>query len=498
MFGRKNKELKPTIEEPFKGDLLDRETDIRRLTEFTDLIRNPYVLTLNSPWGSGKTSYVRMWHRYLQSPFEKIAKPENQRELDEKYQRVSVFFNAWKHDFSGVPMVSLFAEIEAEAKRFAKLATNESSILDKLKKLKNKFTSFCSRNTKSITPYITPAVAGISECVLPGSSSISTPAMNIVEKTINSFVTSKSELEEFRTQLAGIAKELRGGDDDTPPLYIFIDELDRCRPTYAIELLESIKHLFDVDGVLFILSTDREQLSNTVKSLYGDIDADGYLRRFIDYEYTLPDPDRDKFIKHMTSSIFKICSHEQLDDLDVDQILNKKIKKFIFEFTIISNYFNLKLRDVEKIFQISSLLFNKLELTSETLLTGENVYYFSNLELELEGYYLFVLMSVIKTMHPTVYSNIKDGNFDYERLNRNNQFINSDCPNKIRDGITILTSLVRAPDQFFEVDYEDDPSEIELYHDYANKFRRNKKETIAAFIFKNLDLMDKFTKIEEI
>lgn len=469
MFGRKNKELDPTRDDPFGGDMLDREADIRRITEFTDLIRNPYVLTLNSPWGSGKTSYVRMWHNYLQSPFEKIAKPKEKDKTDEKYQRASVFFNAWKHDFSGVPMVSLFAEIEDELKRFAKLTTDDSPISDKLKKLKDKFTSFCSRNTKSITPYITPSVAGISECFLPGSSSISTPATKIVEKTINSFTTSKSELEDFRTQLADIATELRGGED-TPPLYIFIDELDRCRPTYAVELLESIKHLFDVDGVIFVLSTDREQLCNTVKALYGEIDSEGYLRRFIDYEYSLPDPDNKKFIKFLAKSVFSVVEENcyvnhgnvKPSSFELGQ------RKFIDEFSKLAILKQLRLRDIEKIFQSSSILFRKIEFTSFPIS-------------------IIVFICVTKHTDPAKYCDLKKGALLEVPSGELNQRGNLNGLLSFCEGIknkNVHTTYTLNDKQHGDAG------------PFYRQFYTNNKVTFQDFVFKNLDLTDEFKKIE--
>ncbi|MEL7477292.1 MAG: P-loop NTPase fold protein, partial [Pseudomonadota bacterium] len=72
------------------------------------------------------------------------------------------------------------------------------------------------------------------------------------------------------------------------PAFIFIDELDRCRPTYAVEMLEAIKHLFNIDGLVIVVSTHTEELQHTIKALYGsDFNADDYLRRFFDTKYNL-------------------------------------------------------------------------------------------------------------------------------------------------------------------------------------------------------------------
>ncbi len=72
-------------------------------------------------------------------------------------------------------------------------------------------------------------------------------------------------------------------------LVIFIDELDRCKPTYAIKLLEQIKHYMMDDRITFVFSVNLEQLQHTIKCYYGaDFDASRYLDRFFDFRIDWP------------------------------------------------------------------------------------------------------------------------------------------------------------------------------------------------------------------
>jgi hypothetical protein len=72
------------------------------------------------------------------------------------------------------------------------------------------------------------------------------------------------------------------------PMFVFIDELDQCQPTYAIELLEIVKHLFDIPGLIFVIATDTEQLQHSVKSVYGEgFDASRYLHRIFNRSFSL-------------------------------------------------------------------------------------------------------------------------------------------------------------------------------------------------------------------
>ncbi len=80
-------------------------------------------------------------------------------------------------------------------------------------------------------------------------------------------------------------------------LLICIDELDRCRPTFAIETLEVVKHFFDLPNVIFVFSLDMEQLHRSIKTVYGDIDSMGYLQRFFDYQTSLPKPNLQRFLE---------------------------------------------------------------------------------------------------------------------------------------------------------------------------------------------------------
>ena len=88
------------------------------------------------------------------------------------------------------------------------------------------------------------------------------------------------------------------------PLIVMIDELDRCRPSYAVELLEIAKHLFSVDHIVFVLAVNRSQLAHSIRAVYGSgFDAEGYLRRFFDADFQLPAPSRDKFIDAQLDAI---------------------------------------------------------------------------------------------------------------------------------------------------------------------------------------------------
>lgn len=91
---------------------------------------------------------------------------------------------------------------------------------------------------------------------------------------------------------------------DRLPLVVFIDEMDRCRPDYAVRLLESTKHIFDVDGVVFILGVNLSELAHSINAMYGNgFSSDAYLNRFLDRRIYLPIPDRTRFLNDLLRAV---------------------------------------------------------------------------------------------------------------------------------------------------------------------------------------------------
>lgn len=117
-----------------------------------------------------------------------------------------------------------------------------------------------------------------------------------LDKKIAQLQEARSAISNLKGSLSGLANVLKENDVKLP-IYVIIDELDRCRPDYAIKLLEEIKHLFSVPDVVFILGVNSEQLSKSITAEYGaGFDGQAYLRRFIDRQYNLPYPEMSALV----------------------------------------------------------------------------------------------------------------------------------------------------------------------------------------------------------
>ena len=109
-------------------------------------------------------------------------------------------------------------------------------------------------------------------------------------------------------------------------MVVFVDELDRCSPSFAIQLLERVKHFFEIKGVIFVFSVNVKELQHTIKKFYGEqFDATKYLSRFFSISVSIHKVDRDRFLEWefgnaktwFEVSWYCFCKHYELSMRDI-------------------------------------------------------------------------------------------------------------------------------------------------------------------------------------
>ena len=310
-------EIEVPQDSPFENDLLDRRPAIEVLTDLLCATEGPCVVAVDSEWGGGKTTFLKIWAAHLRQ--EKTAVVE---------------FNAWETDFSDDPFVALSSQLEDHFKHQIDASGG---------KKKDRFASAAKRvAVRAVPAVIRLASSGIIDVGNIGEK-LGEEFASYAENRIGEYQETLRSIEEFRKVLEAEARSLSEKHHDRP-LFVMIDELDRCRPSYAIELLEVAKHLFSVDKIVFVLALNRSELEKSVRALYGSaFDAKGYLFRFFDLDYVLPKPDREKFVlegirinnldahfsdefgyfKDMPSLIVALLSQSHLDLRRISQLLHR-------------------------------------------------------------------------------------------------------------------------------------------------------------------------------
>ena len=149
--------------------------------------------------------------------------------------------------------------------------------------------------------------------------------------------------------------------DSEHPLVFIIDELDRCRPTFAIELLERVKHIFDVPNLVFVFGINRNELCSALQSVYGNIDATVYLRRFFDMEFMLSETDSADFCRNLIDR-FEIAGY--FAELGKSAATNLHVEEFRDLAQWIPAFwrnFGMSLRDIDYCVRMIALVCRNLQ-----------------------------------------------------------------------------------------------------------------------------------------
>jgi hypothetical protein len=266
--------------DPFKNDLLGRRQCADALQNLISEVEDGMVLCINAAWGSGKSTFITMWRQQLKN-------------LGYK----TLMFNAWESDFVDDAMVALLGELDLEVRK--QFGDEDSSKIAQTYKALRRFGGTLIK--KSLPLAVKVASGGLVDLDdATVERAIVDEAGKFAEAQVAAYEKSKQSISAFRATLEDLAKQLSENESqsgEAKPLILFIDELDRCRPTFAVRVLEIVKHFFSVPGIVFVLALDREQLGHSVKSQYGEgMDVTGYLRRFFDVEFNLPHGKVEQFV----------------------------------------------------------------------------------------------------------------------------------------------------------------------------------------------------------
>ncbi len=299
----------------FDNDLFDRKryADMcEKLIESHPEGRGACTIAVNSPWGVGKSTFMWMWINELNKA-NKALLAQDEKTIEGKKPVLSIYYNAWENDFCDSALAPLLYSICAMVEK----SKDNGWLLPENDNLLTEFISSCGGLLTSLLYFsitadnkFAPAVGAVGQVATKGLLGIFKRYMlkDVEEPEPDSIGAAyDKQLEDrnqFRNALSQLAEKFGG-------VYIFIDELDRCKPSFAIDTLEVIKHYFDISGLTFIFGVDMVQLGHAIGGRYGNrMDTGGYLTKFFDHQVRLPMPTAKQMI---TSEATKIpCYNNEL------------------------------------------------------------------------------------------------------------------------------------------------------------------------------------------
>lgn len=342
------------IEITIKEDVLDRNKKLVMLCKMLTNLDDNYNITIDGAWGSGKTFFVKQFKyllEHIKDYKDNVVFNENDKDIIKKCAKnnLVIYYNAWENDdHEGHPLESIIY-----------------SILNDYPEYKKKLPDF-SEFKKVFKSFFRDIIyAGTAEII----------DLNNIDK-MNSF-------EDYAIAIKTIAEKKESFNDlinlllnGNKRLILIIDELDRCKPTFAIQLLETIKHFYSNKKITILMSTNNFELSHSIKKVYGqDFDGYSYLNKFYDCIVYLDNTEQviNDYLKNKL--LFNINNYV------VQEIANMLI-----------NYYHLSLRECNKYVFMYNMLLNYIDgdypfskddkyLYSDLLLPLSIIYKIKNIEL---------------------------------------------------------------------------------------------------------------------
>ncbi|WP_438277989.1 KAP family P-loop NTPase fold protein [Nitrobacter sp.] len=301
--------------------------------------RASYVLNLNAEWGQGKSFFLCRFAEMLRADGYLVAE-----------------VNAWNDDHADDPLLSVMDCIDVAVAPVVKGKGKAQKAWDAVK---SNAGAIAIAGLKGVVVQATKRIVGdaadkigelmdsdsIAETGKEAASSVAKSVGEVIDQQgkalLEKFRQGKRTISSFRSSIAAFLQAV--SSKQKLPLFVFVDELDRCRPPFAIAMLERIKHLFELDQVVFVVATDTKQLRHSIRAVYGaEFDSEGYLSRFFNRAYHFEPISRRKFIEDLWN---RASIAEDKLSMPPD---NEALKFLIEAF----DYFNLAPRDIEQAYDI--------------------------------------------------------------------------------------------------------------------------------------------------
>ena len=362
-------------------DIFERRDFGERLEGLFANIEDPLVAVLDAPWGSGKTTFIKMWCGHMRNKGFPV-----------------IYFDAFKNDYEEDAFLAIAGEVVALAKEYEQRGVDRSVFIKAAAKCGNVLGAALKGGAKKLASKVI-GEGGLEEVLEAAMKDGAEQAIDDAHKYLVEKLESRNEekrvVDDFRSALESIAESmnkaaLQGHSVEGAskrPLVFIIDELDRCRPSFALDIVERIKHFFSVSSVHFLLVTNLKSLELSVKHVYGIGElSPQYLRKF--YNVTIR---------------LDALKNDNIDELDrwVENLhsMNSKITNFNIQKDCLLKIARLRgasLREVEKIYSVM--------IVASAILK----------DITTQNSYVIAYLCCMKIINIDLYERIKTGTASYQ------------------------------------------------------------------------------------
>lgn len=341
------------------GDMLGRHESADYLTKLVEVqfgskhaaSSGAFCLAIDGDWGTGKSFFIERWSKDLASA-----------------QYPVVRFDAWVNDLADDPLLGFMAALDQSLSEL-------SRCIPTVDRVGNAAGSRMEALKENAAKAILPALAVVGKGVLKKLTGVDADDLAAAgdadmtdvaevgaeglgaffEAALTAHRSKQAAILGLKKSIEGLLADLEKHSKYRLPMFILVDELDRCRPDYAIRLLEGVKHLFDARGLCFVFSTNLAQLKESARAVYGPgFDGYRYLKRFFSIEYRLPEPDAKAFARHIVSQS-TLCDGRLKYAQTLPHDYPTPIDGLVDDFSTVAAAFRLDLRSQQQVLKLADL-----------------------------------------------------------------------------------------------------------------------------------------------
>lgn len=362
-------------------DIFGRRDFGERLEGLFANIEDPLVAVLDAPWGSGKTTFIKMWCGHMRNNGFPV-----------------IYFDAFKNDYEEDAFLAIAGEVVALAKEYEQHGVKRSAFVEAAAKCGNVLGAALKGGAKKLASKVI-GEGGLEEVLEAASKDGAEQAIDDAHKYLVEKLESRNEekgvVDDFRSALESIAKSmnnaaLQGHSVEGAlkrPLVFIIDELDRCRPSFALDIIERIKHFFSVPSVHFLLVTNLKSLELSVKHVYGIGELSSqYLHKFYNVIIKLDAAKNNSIdvLKGWIENLYSINNNTNSSRIQKNILLR------------IARLRRASLRDVEKIYSVMIMANTTMK------------------DFTVQKAYVIAYLCCIKIINIDLYERLKTGTASYQ------------------------------------------------------------------------------------
>jgi hypothetical protein len=317
----------------YLNDKLGRDVFVNKIISIIKLSKTGAVVAVDGKWGVGKSVVARLLNAKI------LAEGG-----------CSIYYDAFVNDYIDDSVISILCAINRKLRPEGEQSTiNQTGLMEASK-------AVCKNLVKIGTGTAVRILSGglISADEILGteagkelSNKLGDSVEQLIDERIKSCNEAEASIERFKNKLQEIASGIK--EETKLPFIVIIDELDRCRPNFAVSMIESIKHLFSVSNVVFVLFYNQSQITASIKGLYGqNIDSEDYLHKFIDIRLSLPST-RGVRADYLEQYARNLSQKFAVPDRNISSLLEETYVNW-------AKYYNYSLREIERSYICACLM----------------------------------------------------------------------------------------------------------------------------------------------